>query len=267
MESTQSLITRAEFERAFVADRDRLVSYLFRLTASRQDAEDLAQETYLKASRSLAGFHGRSKLGTWVFAIATNLARDNFRAKMRWKEDTQDRCRTDTEAEPRKVDRMRELAARSPAEKYEFREHIDYCFTCLAKTLRIDAQIILILKEMYRFTVPEIMEIMNLSEGRVKHALADARRIMMDIFNRRCALIRKEGACRQCSEIAGFVNPELEEHRRTLRLELEKEAEAGASDERLLELRLELIRGLDPLHVPGSALHEYLLELMPLSVD
>ena len=81
------------FETEFLTIRDALTSYLFRLTASRQDAEDLVQDTYIKARRNVPGFKGKSSIKTWIFSIATNLARDHHRAQKRWQEDTQDRCR------------------------------------------------------------------------------------------------------------------------------------------------------------------------------
>jgi len=49
--------------------------------------------------------------------------------------------------------RMRDIVKNSPAEKYEFHEHIDYCFTCIAKTLEIEQQLALILKEIYDFKI------------------------------------------------------------------------------------------------------------------
>jgi len=45
------------------------------------------------------------------------------------------------------------------------------------------------------------MSILSLTEGKTKHALADARNTMISIFSRKCALVSKEGACFQCSEL------------------------------------------------------------------
>lgn len=263
MADAANVLTEASFQDEFLKLRPRLVSYLFRLTTHPQDAEDLAQDTYLKARENLAKFAGRSSLQTWVFAIATNLARDRFRVRSRWGEDIQDRCREATQSSPEKVAEMRRIVSSSPAEKYEFHEHIDYCFSCIAKTLELEQQLALILKEIYGFTVAEIMEILLLSEGKVKHAIADARRIMADIFDRRCVLVSQQGACYQCSEINGFINPKQDAREAMLRLKLVQEAQNGASKERLLDLRAELVKMIDPLNVPGSELHAYLLSLMP----
>ena len=259
-------MTAEEFQAQFLGFQANLKSYLFRLTASRQDAEDLAQDTYLKAASNLASFAGKAALKTWVFTIATNLARDHAKVQRRWREDTQDRCREDTQASPHKVARMREIVKNSPAERYEFHEHIDYCFTCIAKTLEIEQQLALLLKEVYDFKIAEIMEILRLSEGKVKHALAEARQLMNDIFDRRCVLVNKSGVCYQCSEINGFINPRQNEREQLIQVKLYREAQNGAPRERLFDLRAELVRGLDPLHAPGTELHAYLLELMPESV-
>ena len=57
-----------------------LKSFLLRMTASVQDAEDIVQETYLKAHSRIDTFRGESSLKTWMFSIASNLARDLLKA-------------------------------------------------------------------------------------------------------------------------------------------------------------------------------------------
>ena len=44
----------------------------YRFTGNHSDASDLSQETFLRAWRSLAGFKGRSSVGTWLYRIAVN---------------------------------------------------------------------------------------------------------------------------------------------------------------------------------------------------
>lgn len=67
----------AEFVRASQADVWRLCAHL----ASRDYADDLTQETYLRAFRGLPGFAGRSSARTWLLAIARRVVVDHFRAK------------------------------------------------------------------------------------------------------------------------------------------------------------------------------------------
>jgi RNA polymerase sigma-70 factor, ECF subfamily len=56
----------------------RLYALARRMTGSRADAEDVVQETFLRAWRSLEGFRGDSSVGTWLYRIALNRCRDAF---------------------------------------------------------------------------------------------------------------------------------------------------------------------------------------------
>ena len=53
----------------------------FRMTQNEQDAEDLVQETFLKAYKQLHRFDGRSAFGTWLYRIAANCSLDLIRAR------------------------------------------------------------------------------------------------------------------------------------------------------------------------------------------
>jgi len=58
-----------ELLKIFYAD---IFAYLRRLCGSRQDAEDLTQQTFLKVWRSLGTFRGKSRFSTWIYRIAYN---------------------------------------------------------------------------------------------------------------------------------------------------------------------------------------------------
>ena len=55
----------------------------FRMTGNEQDAEDVVQETFLRAYRQIRTYDGRASFATWLFRIAANYSRDLLRSRRR----------------------------------------------------------------------------------------------------------------------------------------------------------------------------------------
>ena len=249
-------------EREFIDFRDQLSSYILRLTGNYEDTKDILQESYYKALKNLDHYQGRSPIKSWVFSIATNLVRDHFRGRERWHTVTPDLAKEDADDNPSLIQRYLDVYS-TDSGAFEIKEHIDFCFTCMAKTLPVEQQIALILKDIYQFKQHEIMLIMNLSEGKVKHAIANARATMTTIFEKKCALINKNGACHQCSELNGILNPKQKRQSELMKIKMYEESKKGKSSKHLYKLRTALIRQIDPLNNNSTNLHNYFLSLMP----
>ncbi len=58
----------------------------FRMTGNEHDAEDLVQETFLRAYRQIGRFDGRASFGTWLYRIAANCSLDFIRSRQRRRE-------------------------------------------------------------------------------------------------------------------------------------------------------------------------------------
>lgn len=72
-----------EFENLTVPLRRELLAHCYRLLGSLDEAEDLVQETYLRAWRSYDRFEGRSSVRTWLYQIATNACLSALRHRAR----------------------------------------------------------------------------------------------------------------------------------------------------------------------------------------
>ena len=76
------------FDDVVAAHHPEIYRYLRRLTYRASEADDLAQETFLRADRAWQGLGPDANVRAWLFAIATNLARNHFRAESRRRRDS-----------------------------------------------------------------------------------------------------------------------------------------------------------------------------------
>lgn len=71
------------FETVLEAHHAEIYRYLLRVTSWASEAEDLSQETFLRAYRAYRALGPEANVRAWLFTIATNLARNHFRAEKR----------------------------------------------------------------------------------------------------------------------------------------------------------------------------------------
>ena len=252
-------MTTDELTAQFITIQGELKSFLLRMTASVQDAEDIVQETYLKAHSKIDTFRGESSLKTWVFSIASNLARDLLKSKKRWPENVTDICREAALSNKQFFQEAMHIRQTSPQGNFEIKEHIAFCFTCVSKSLPLEGHLILLLKEVYGFKVREISQILQMSEAMVKYHLHVSRSKMIEIFDHRCSLINKQGICYQCTELNGIFNPKQKAQEELVKIEMAREAE-NKSREDLFVLRMKILQELDPFESGAAELQLHHLE-------
>ncbi len=250
---------KIELSRNFELVRGQLKSYILRMTASVQDTEDLVQDTWIKANEKLDTFKAESTLKTWIFSIASNLTIDYLRKRKRWPENVTDICKEAFLGNPAAFQSTMEIAQSSPHAKFEVKEHIAFCFTCISKSLPIEQHLCLLLKEVYDFKIKEISIILRTTDQLVKYHLHTSRQKMVDLFEGRCALINQKGVCHQCSEMNGLFNPKQKIEEELVKIKMVRDAKK-VDKQRLFDLRLEILKGIDPFTSNAHELQLHHLE-------
>ncbi|HTW22608.1 MAG TPA: sigma-70 family RNA polymerase sigma factor [Candidatus Baltobacteraceae bacterium] len=136
------------------------------------DAEEVAQEAFLKALKSLAGFRGEAKFGTWLVQIALNEARGRLRrSRPHLHRSLQERQDGDEgEFCPTDFADWREIPIEA-LERKELRQKIEQALQCLRPIYRE----VLVLRDIEHFSIAETAEILGISKDVVKTRLSRAR--------------------------------------------------------------------------------------------
>lgn len=173
---------RNAFEKVVLHYQSRLLPYLARL-AGPDAAEDLVQETLLRAWRALPAFRRESSLDTWVFRIATNVARDWARRRKARPEllvapvgadETDSQSGPDLDRLGQEAGETTDAAAGDPVESAHQQELRSVLQGALAQLSDIH-RATLLLHDLYGFRYEEIAGITGCAVGTVKSRLFYAR--------------------------------------------------------------------------------------------
>jgi RNA polymerase sigma-70 factor (ECF subfamily) len=221
--------------------RKPLFGYIYRMVMLRQDAEDLLQDVLVRVLEGIRTYRGEARFKSWLFGIATHVCLDHLRAKKRWRVEAQLIGEKEATADPEKVAGLTAIM-QQPGFSFEIREHIAFCFSCIARTLPPEEQAALMLKEVLGFTGEEAAGILGVSEPVFRHRLSAARAQMIGDYDGLCALINKSGLCYQCSALQQIAS---EGHRGADLVKIEVAPGVAMSAESLFDARLEIVSGAE----------------------
>jgi RNA polymerase sigma-70 factor (ECF subfamily) len=170
-------------ERAFqeLVDRyqTRLLNFVYRTIGDREKAEDLVQEVFIRVYRHIARFDTTKKFSTWIYTIASNLAKNELRNRSRnplvlfqtikknWEDEDRPLQFEDTTSRPDDLYRKRHL-----------RELVDEATAKLPEHHRQ----VFVLRELEGKSYEEIAEITDCNLGTVKSRLNRARNSFAEII-------------------------------------------------------------------------------------
>ncbi|MSS71488.1 MAG: sigma-70 family RNA polymerase sigma factor [Candidatus Latescibacteria bacterium] len=156
----------------------RIFNLIHNLVKDRDEADDLAQEVFIKAFRSLAGFKGQAQIYTWLYRIAVNRCLDWLKNRGRHPEMTLERV---------EVYRADEAHLQSPgtADAEMVQRELGRALEKALQAIPSDYRVALTLREVDGLSYEEIAEVMECSVGTVKSRLFRARlqlqRMLADI--------------------------------------------------------------------------------------
>jgi len=160
-----------EYSRLVDAYYSKIYRLAIRMLNQQQDAEDVLQETFLKAYRGLKSFDGRSKISTWLFRIATNEALMILRRKHPEMVSIDEPVETEEgEQEPLQIIDWCCLPEEELLSE-ETRERLDAAVQKLPERLRV----VFLLRDMNDLSTHETAEVLGLSDTAVKTRLSRAR--------------------------------------------------------------------------------------------
>ncbi|MFQ5628247.1 MAG: RNA polymerase sigma factor [bacterium] len=158
--------------------KEKIYYLAYDLTSNRHDAEDIAQEVFIKAFRSLDNFRGDAKIGSWLYRITINTSINKKRKKALTEMSLVENFNEKPgEHDPFSGKTYSENPERS-AESQMIQQHINLALTKLANKERS----VFVLRHYQDLPLKEIAHILNIAEGTVKSLLFRAiRRLQKEL--------------------------------------------------------------------------------------
>jgi len=161
------------FETLVNTYKDRVYNMAYRYLGRHEDAQDVTQETFVRAFKGIHDFEGRSQVFTWLYSIAGNLARNHVRDRSRKGRDKTVSLEQLSEKAPGLAQQF-SATVDSPdalAAAHELRDTLQRCVEELPDHYRL----VFVLRTYEGLSYDEIAEAVNCPPGTVKSRLNQAR--------------------------------------------------------------------------------------------
>lgn len=168
----------AAFDQLILKYRERLYSVVYNLTSNREDANDLTQEAFIKAFRSIGKFQAKSSFFTWLYRIAVNTTLTHLkrtRLKRFFSFDNLD-------GEISQSELVEVLASRMQTDKPTLMRELQEKLNDALQTLSLKHRTVVVLHEIEGLSHQEIAEITHSTEGTVRSRLHYAKQQLQSLL-------------------------------------------------------------------------------------
>lgn len=175
---THNMVERDEyiFEQEFMPQIEALYNFAYHLTYNEDDAEDLVQETYLKAFRFIDKYHEGTNAKAWLFKILKNAFINQYRKKTKapTKVDFEDIINYQNEEDGTNYSSYTDLREEM------FQKMMGDEVTNAINDLPVDFRVVILLCDIEGFSYEEISKIVNIPIGTVRSRLHRARNMLRE---------------------------------------------------------------------------------------
>ena len=187
-----------KFEDIYREYQPRIYRYIVRLVGE-YEAEDLAQEVFVKAGKSLNSFRCSSQISTWLFRIATNAALDRLR-NTAYKKETVNSVGLES-INDTGHDRNGWVKGRSKApDELLIRKEMSDCVRSVIDSLPESDRMVIVLSETEGFSDQEIAVILNLKVGTIRVRLHRARAKLKEKLESACDFYQTQDNTLACDK-------------------------------------------------------------------
>lgn len=159
--------------------QERIYSTIYQITANHEDANDLAQDTFIKAFQALPSFQGQSSFFTWIYRIAVNRTLNFKKAKRNRNHFSINDVDARIEQDPEWVAFVSENTPVRNASLTELQEFLNKALTQLSDVHRT----VVVLHDVQGLSHEEIAQIMDCNNGTVRSRLHYARQQLQAILS------------------------------------------------------------------------------------
>ena len=157
-----------EIEELYLKYKDNIYNYLYQLSLNKHTAEELTQDTFLKAFKYFNSFKAQSTVKTWLYSIARNTYLDYIKKRRLYNEET-----------------IEENEFASKNDDYSSSNE-KIIIKGILNNLNEAERTLILLRDLYGFSYMEISTVMAVTIGQVKIGIYRARKKFKELYNIEC---------------------------------------------------------------------------------